>query len=191
MRLFVALEIAASVRESLAALITELHETASRASDRRPRWVRAGNLHVTLKFIGEAAAGNLNGIRGALAAVRSDSPVAMKIGGLGFFPDDRRPKVLWAGIQASGNLAVLAREIDRALSAAGIPLEMRAFAPHLTVARFVPPGLDESLRGAIQAAQSREFGSVETSEFHLIESKTMPSGAAYTVLQSFTFAAEA
>lgn len=191
MRLFVALRIPASVRENLDGLITELRETASRVSDRRPRWVRAENLHVTLKFIGEAATEKLRDIRGALTAVHSDSPTEMKFSGLGFFPDDKRPKVLWAGIQATGNLAALAAEIDRALSAQGIPLETRAFAPHLTLARFEPPGMHESLRGAIHVAQSREFGSFQTREFHLIQSKTKPSGAEYTVLQSFTFAAEA
>ena len=191
MRLFVALQIPASVRDSLAALITELRVTASRVFHKRPRWVRAENLHLTLKFIGEAAPEKLQGIRGALTKVHSDSPVDMTFRGLGFFPDDKRPKVFWAGIQATGNLATLAAEIDSALSAHGVPQETRAFAPHLTLARFEPPGMHQSLRGAIQVAQAREFGSFQTREFHLIESKTKPSGAEYTVLQSFTFAAEA
>jgi 2'-5' RNA ligase len=190
-RLFVALQIPASVRENFAVLIEQLRETASRVSDKRPRWVRAENLHVTLKFIGEAAPEKLQDIRGALNAVRSDSLVNIKFGGLGFFPDDKRPKVFWAGIQATGNLAALAGEIDSALSAHGFPRGTRAFAPHLTLARFEPPGMQESLRGTIQAAQSCEFGSFQTREFHLIESKTKPTGAEYTVLQSFTFAPEA
>jgi 2'-5' RNA ligase len=190
-RLFVALEIQASVRESLAVLLAQLRQTASRVSDRRPRWVRAENLHVTLKFIGEAAPEKLNGVRGALMAVRSNSPVDMTFRGLGFFPNDKRPKVFWAGIAASRTLAALAAGIDGALSARGIPRETREFAPHLTLARFEPPGMHESLRGAIQAAQSRDFGAFQTREFHLIESKTKPSGAEYTVLQSFTFTAEA
>lgn len=191
MRLFVALEIPASVRESLATLIEQLREIASRVSDRRPRWVRAENLHVTLKFIGEVAPEKLDGIRSALSPLRSDLPVGMTFRGLGFFPDEKRPKVFWAGIAASRNLAALAADIDGALSARGIPRETREFAPHLTLARFEPPGLHESLREAIQAAQSSEFGAFQTREFHLIESKTKPTGAEYTVLQSFTFAAEA
>lgn len=191
MRLFVALQIPASVRENLAALIEQLRGTASRVSDKRPRWARAENLHITLKFIGNAAPEKLRHIRGALQAVRSDLPVEMKFEGLGFFPNEKRPKVFWAGIHATGNLVVLAAEIDRVLSAHGIPRETRAFAPHLTLARFEPPLMHESLRGEIQAAQSREFGSIQTREFHLIESKTKPTGAEYTVLQSFTFAAEA
>lgn len=191
MRLFVALQLPASVRQNFAVLIEQLRETASRVSDKRPRLVRAENLHVTLKFIGEAAPEKLQDIRRALNAVRSDSPVKIKFGGLGFFPDDKRPKVFWAGIQATRNLAALAVEIDSALSALGIRRESRAFAPHLTLARFEPPGMHESLRGAIQSAQSCELGSFQTREFHLIESKTKPTSAEYTVLQSFTFAAEA
>lgn len=189
MRLFVALEIPGCVRENLAALLQELRDAASQVSDKRPRWVRAENLHVTLKFIGEAAPEKLGGIREALSAVHSDGAVELTFRGLGFFPDAKRPRVLWAGIAASRNLEALAADIDRGLAEQGVPRERREFAAHLTLARFEPPGMNETLRSAVQAGQSREFGSFRTHEFHLIESKTKPSGAEYTVLQSFPFAA--
>lgn len=188
MRLFVALEIPASVRENLAALLQELRTVASQAADRRPRWVRPENLHVTLKFIGEAAPPKVEGIRGSLAAVRAPDAVEMAFRGLGFFPNDRRPRVFWAGIDAPENLSKLAVDVDNALVAQGFPRETRAFAPHLTLARFEPPGLHEKLRTAIAREAARDFGSFRAREFHLIESKTRPSGAEYTVLQTFAFA---
>lgn len=186
MRLFVALEIPTPVRENLAALLKSLHALSA-----QPRWVRPENLHVTLKFIGKWAPEKLDALRSALGAVRVDQPVTLDFRGLGFFPNEKRPRVFWAGIEASANLVTLASEIDRATEKLGIPREQREFLPHLTLARFEPPGLPEKLRGTIQENAAREFGSLHTNRFNLIESKLKPSGAEYTTLQTFPFAAEA
>lgn len=184
MRLFVALEIPTAVRETLAVLLKSL-----RALSSQPRWVRPENLHVTLKFIGQWPPENLEALRNALTTVRMDQPVTFDFRGLGFFPNEKRPRVFWTGIKASPNLITLASEIDRATEKLGIPREQRPFSPHLTLARFEPPGLPEKLRAAIQENATRKFGSLRTNEFHLIESKLKPSGAEYTTLQTFQFAA--
>ncbi len=184
MRLFVALEIPAVVRGNLAALIKSL-----RGVSPQTRWIRPQNLHVTLKFIGEVPETKLAAIRNALAGVRSEQPVALDFRGLGFFPNEKHPRVFWAGIDASTNLKTLAANIDGATEKVGIPREQRPFSPHLTLARFEPPRLPEKLRAAIQENAAREFGSVRTSQFHLIESKLKPSGAEYTTVESFPFAA--
>jgi RNA 2',3'-cyclic 3'-phosphodiesterase len=190
-RLFVALEIPAAVRDNLAAQIRGLRDLSSKVVDKRPHWVRPENLHVTLKFIGEVSPARFDGIRGTLSAIRSDAPVDLKFRGLGFFPDEQHPRVLWAGIDASANLASLAGDIDGALETQGMARERRAFTPHLTLARIEPLGLHEKLRAAIQENRAREFGSFQTREFHLIESKLKPSGAEYTTLASFPFTLEA
>jgi 2'-5' RNA ligase len=184
MRLFVALEIPSGVRENLAGLIERL-----RAVSPRTRWVREENLHVTLKFIGGVSETKLGAIRGALAGVRSDQPVTLEFRGLGFFPNEKHPLVFWAGIDASPNLKTLAAAIEQTMEQFGIPREQRTFSPHLTLARFEPLRLTERLRAAIQESASRGFGSLRTSQFHLIESKLKSSGAEYTTLESFPFAA--
>jgi RNA 2',3'-cyclic 3'-phosphodiesterase len=190
-RLFVALEIPSAVRDNLAALIKELHSADFASAKHRARWVRPENLHVTLKFIGHVDAARLDAIRARLSQVRSDSPVDVRFRGLGFFPVEKHPRVLWAGMEASPNLAALANDIDQQLEPLGIARETRAFTPHLTLARFDPPGISDKLRAAIQKNTACEFGAFRTNEFHLIESKLKPSGAEYTTLQSFPFAAEA
>jgi 2'-5' RNA ligase len=88
-------------------------------------------------------------------------------------------------------LTTLAGDIDGALESQGVARERRAFTPHLTLARIEPPGLHEKLRAAIQDNRAREFGSFQTREFHLIESKLKPSVAEYTTLASFPFTLEA
>jgi len=185
-RLFVALEIPSEVRKNLAALIAELRAIAPPA-----KWVRAQNLHVTLKFIGEVPAEKLEVIRGALSKARSDSLIRLDFRGLGFFPNERNPRVFWAGIEASANLKMLASEIESGLEKIGIAREQRPFSPHLTLARFEMRKLPEKLRVAIQENAKREFGAFKAKQFHLIESKLKPSGAQYTTVQSFPFVAEA
>ena len=187
MRLFVALEIPAAVRENLAALMDELRAADAASAKNIARWVRPENLHVTLKFIGNVDGGKLDAIRAALAEVRSESGVELRFRGLGFFPNDKRPRVFWAGIGASANLVPLANEIDARMEKLGIPRETRELAPHLTLARFDPPGISEALRAAAQKNSAREFGALRTGELHLIESKTHPTGAEYTRLSSFAF----
>jgi 2'-5' RNA ligase len=184
MRVFVALEIPSAVRENLAALLESL-----RAVSPQTRWVRAENLHVTLRFIGEVAEAKLAAIRGALASVLSEQPITLDFRGLGFFPSEKHPRVFWAGIEASPNLSVLAAEIDKAMEKLGVPVEKRPFSPHLTLARFEAPKLPEKLRAAIQKNAARDFGSLRTTQFHLIESKLKSSGAEYTTVESFPFAA--
>jgi RNA 2',3'-cyclic 3'-phosphodiesterase len=190
-RLFVALEIPAAVRDNLATRIKELQDLSIKVADKRPRWVRPENLHVTLKFIGEVSPARFDGIRGTLSAIRSDAPVNLQFRGLGFFPNEDRARVLWAGLDASANLTSLAGDIDGALESQGIALERRPFTPHLTLARIEPLGLHEKLRAAIQENRAREFGSFQTREFQLIESKLKPSGAEYTTLASLRFTSEA
>ena len=191
MRLFVAVEVPAAIRDDLATLLTELHALESRSSASKLRWVRPENLHVTLRFIGSVPPEKLDVICAELSRVRSDRPVELRFRGLGFFPSAKRPRVLWAGMVASPNLAAIAGDIDKRLAKLEIPAEERAFTPHLTLARFESHKLPEKLRLAIQEYQARDFGLLQTREFHLIESKTKPSGAEYTTLHSFRFAVEA
>jgi RNA 2',3'-cyclic 3'-phosphodiesterase len=190
-RLFVALQISAAVRGELAGLIKELRALDPASSAKKVRWVRPENLHVTLKFIGEAAPEKLETIGSALSAVHSAQPVELRFRGLGFFPNEKRARVLWAGIEAPPNLTAIAGDVDQHLEKVGFPRESRPFAPHLTLARFEPPGISRELHAAVQGKATREFGVLHTGEFHLIESKLKPSGAEYTTLQSFPFAAEA
>jgi len=185
MRLFIAIEIPPDVRAGLAALLREFRAIAPEA-----KWVRPENIHITLKFLGETDRTKLSVVQTALSAIRSIQPVTLQFRGLGFFPNEKRAKVFWAGIESSANLPAIAADIDQAVHKLGFPLESRSFTPHLTLARFQPPGLPPKLAAAAQEDASHEFGSLVTREFRLIESKLKPAGAEYTTLQSFPFVAE-
>jgi RNA 2',3'-cyclic 3'-phosphodiesterase len=185
MRLFVAVETPEAVRQALRAWIHPL-----KAAYPRARWVRVENLHVTLKFIGDALAQQLDAMLAALRAVRQPPAIEIRFRGTGFFPNERRPRVLWAGVETGPELESLAQAIDRALEPTGVARETRKFRPHLTVARF-PEKSDAAgvarIRGTLAAAVSPDFGSARVSDFHLYRSVLNPSGAEYTRLDSFDF----
>ena len=187
MRLFVALQIPDSIRNDYAALIQDLRRFDTKASPKKPKWVRPENVHVTLKFIGHIDPSKLDPIRTALTNVNSPQEVRLVFRNVGFFPNANRPRVVWGGMQPSENLAALAHAIDQRIVTLGVPAEERAFTPHLTLARLDPPGIAPELRAAIEKHATRDFGVLHTSEFHLIESKLKPSGAEYTTLQTFPF----
>ena len=147
MRLFVALDFPEAVRESLRELIARL-KPLSRAA----RWVRPEGMHVTLKFIGETDSQKVVSLRVALGAIHSPQPVEMHFRGLGFFPNERKPRVLWCGVESSSNLAELAAAVERALVPLGFPPEGRDFMPHLTLARFPSP------QGAAEGNVSHALG---------------------------------
>jgi RNA 2',3'-cyclic 3'-phosphodiesterase len=186
MRLFVAIEVPSAIRSAIAVFIQEFRPITPQT-----KWVRAESLHITLKFIGGTDPGNLHRIQSALAGVHSDQPVTLEFRGVGFFPNEKRPRVMWIGAESSPNLKTLAADIDQSLHQLGFPMEDRLFIPHLTLARFNTPALPPKLAATAKENPGRSFGSLTAREFHLIESKLKSTGAEYTTLQSFPFATEA
>jgi 2'-5' RNA ligase len=186
MRLFVALDLSESIRAAIATFCERLRRAYPAA-----RWVRTEGIHVTLKFIGEVAEDRVPAIQTALDKIRVSAPIEMNFRDTGFFPNERRPRVFWIGIHAAPNLAQIAAEIESQLEPLGIPRESRDFRPHLTLARFEETRGLEELLAALQESGSREFGSLETSEMHLYQSKLGHGGAQYTRLATFHFSPEA
>ncbi len=185
MRLFVALEISEEIRAAIATLIREL-----KPLDDSWKWVRAENLHVTLKFLGEIPFGKLESIKTSLRPVSCEWPILMKFRGLGFFPNERRPRVLWVGMDAPHSLPALATAIEEALAKVGVPREEREFTPHLTLARNKSGKASEKFLSALASHASSQFGEMNATAFHLIESKLKSTGAEYTTLESFSGARE-
>ena len=186
MRLFVALDLPDETRRALGELIERL-----RSECRRSRWVQPEGMHITVKFIGHRDGTMLDAIDAALATVRLPEAVEMRFRGLGFFPDQRRPRVAWCGVEASANLAQLAADVERRLEPLGIAPESRPFVPHLTLARFQSAEGLENLLHAATELKRRDFGSARQTEFHLFESVLKRSGAEYKRLQTYRFRGEA
>lgn len=182
MRLFVALDLPDTVRHAISELIAKLQ-----AKSRGTRWIKPEDLHITLKFIGHVPDEKLSPIQTALSSIHTAQPVELHFRGMGFFPNEHRPRAFWCGIAASPNLAELAADIDRALVPLGVEAETRPFTPHLTLARFKS---DEGIREVVHAAndmKSTDFGAATETNFHLYESLLKSTGAQYNRVASLPF----
>lgn len=182
MRAFVAIDLAEEVRAALAREQSRLKAACAR--NHGIRWTRPEGLHVTLKFLGAIEAERATSVTNALRVVERFDPFKVEVQGFGFFPDARRPRVLWVGVQAPAALRDLAARVETALEALGFARESRPFKPHLTLARFDPPHAQPALTAAIGEA-ARGFGSFEVSKFFLFESRLRPGGAEYLKLAGF------
>ena len=152
--------------------------------------MRPESLHVTLKFIGSVNNDKLQPIQEILAMIRSSQPVDLNFRGSGFFPNERRPRVFWCGVEASPNLPDIAAALDQALVPLGIEAEARPYTPHLTLARFKSSEAVAALVKAADELKTRDFGSTTATNFQLYESLLKSTGAQYNRLASFPFVGE-
>lgn len=183
MRLFVALDLTPDVHTALRELVSRLQRAGADV-----RWVGPEGMHLTLKFIGEVSAEKLPAVKEALGVVTSPAPVELSFQSLGYFPNERRPRVIWVGIHASENLAALAAQMEAALEPLGIAREKRAYVPHLTLGRFKSTNGLARLQAEVAALPSTQFGRMQAGEFFLYQSKLTPRGAEYTRLEGYGFA---
>ena len=186
-RAFIAVPLPDSLLERLAALQRKLE---GRVPHRSVRWVRAEGVHLTLKFLGDTPTDKLPEIKPALAAVARHAPAcAFTVEGIGCFPNPRRPRVVWVGVQEpTGRLAALQDGIEEALAPLGYEPERRGFTPHLTLGRVGRKASrsDAAQVGEIVTATTVELlAEVPADRFALIRSVLKPSGAEYTTLEEF------
>ena len=180
MRLFVALDIAEEVRSRLGALLNEL-----RRSNPDVKWVKPESLHVTLKFLGEQPESKFQHISEALGAIRPPGRFEMTLRGLGCFPNERRPRVFWVGVEAPPQLGELAASVDEAMARLGIEREKRPFSPHLTLGRAREGGPPPAPGPLWTRHLADDFGATAGNEFFLYQSKLSPAGSQYTRLRAF------
>jgi 2'-5' RNA ligase len=183
MRLFVALDIPEETRKRLRDLTAQLAPVG-----RDARWVRTEGIHITLKFIGWLEDAKVAEVEQRLANVPQHSAIPIAFRNFGFFPNEKRPRVFYVGIEAGAELAALAGEIETQLEPLKIPKEERAYTPHLTLARFkTNEGLAE-MRKILSSIPSHDFGGTRATEFHLYQSVLKSTGAVYTKLATYSFA---
>lgn len=178
MRLFIAVEIPEQAREALRHGLGTLRRDLPTA-----RWVRPEGIHVTLKFLGEQpvdVVGRLDeSVPAALAGLR---PVRVALGGGGFFPHERRPRVAWVGGQAPG-LERWAAAVEEAAAAVGVPPEERPFSLHLTLARLERPWGERAVQDFLVRVGKWSLQLFEAREAVLFSSELKPTGAEYTALR--------
>lgn len=151
MRCFVALDLPPAARAALLDAIAPLRRLGD------VKWVADAQLHVTLRFLGDASAAQVE----ALSAVLQEDlpPLRLALRGLGQFPPRGAPRVLWAGLDGDlAALAELAHRCERAAVAAGAAAEPRPFHPHVTIGRTRSPRGARPLAEALQQCSAAVRG---------------------------------
>lgn len=183
MRLFIALDIPAEVRERLDQYVDRVRRLAPDA-----RWARIESLHITLKFIGEVKDAKLEEIESVLAPIKA-SPFQVEFQDIGFFPTPRSARVFWAGVHALEALPQLATAVETAVEQVGVAREKRPYHPHLTLARAPESSTARHCFRLLQERLSGEdppqFGTMTAHEFFLYQSRIMRGGSRYTKLRRF------
>jgi 2'-5' RNA ligase len=179
-RAFLALEIPEQVK-------TEVDRQRSTVIQRLPRerWVRTANLHLTLKFLGESSARTLDGLSAELGpALAGAGEIRVRLGGGGFFPSPRRPRVAWIGGEAVG-AADVARVLEDIASKHGFDRERRSWSLHLTQARLKNRWRQSDVETYIAWGDALRLPEFVCPDVALIASELRPSGAVYTPLARF------
>jgi 2'-5' RNA ligase len=191
LRLFVAAPAPPAVQEAARETIAALRGAGD------VRWVGPERLHLTLKFLGNTDVEKVPLLRRVFAETANNfSPFVVSLGGVGAFPNVRKPQTLWLGFQGeAAPLIRLARGVEGAAASLGFPPEGRPFRAHLTLGRVrSAQGAAELGRRVAEAAARPDGASwgVEwpVFEFHLVRSDLRPSGPEYTVLERFPLGEE-
>jgi len=186
-RCFLAVEIPDDVRLALVRLQGELR----RATRVEVRWVESAGLHLTLKFLGNVTPSQEEALGPALAdAMAHRAAPEIELAGTGAFPNDRRVRVVWAGVTRGGQaLTALATALDGASEALGFAREARPFQPHVTLGRVRAPRPAPDLAAALETRRAVSLGSWIPQAVTLIESRLGPTGARHRPVRWWEFAA--
>ena len=184
-RVFVAIELPSKARRRLVEHIGQLQDSIPEA---RASWGHQENLHLTLKFLGNIPATNVEALSQAVERTAfSARPFELLVEGCGVFPPHGAPRVLWIGIDdPSGWLDKVYRALEDECAGAGFEREKRPFHPHLTIARVRKPEGSGRL-----AAVHKEIGfpalPVGVSGLSVFRSELRNEGSKHTVLSRHEF----
>lgn len=178
LRCFIAIEIPETVKKSVVDIISNL-----RTSGADVKWVSDENLHITLQFLGETDGSLIPAIKGALDKILATyCPFYIKITEVGCFPDVRRPRVIWVGMEESQTLMNLCKDISSGMVKFGYQKEERGFTPHITVGRVKSNKDRGGLIRKLDEIRSAGFSGFEVQKIALMKSELKPSGAKYYCL---------
>jgi RNA 2',3'-cyclic 3'-phosphodiesterase len=184
LRVFAALELSPELQQKLAQLQDGFEAVLP---TRSVRWVRAGGIHLTLKFYGDVEAERLPELQAGLGrAARAAVPMRLAVEGLGVFPNASQPTVIWTGV--NGELEPLRRlqaAVEQEALALGFKPEERDYNPHLTLGRVnfgVRPRDVGRLIDVLAQSRAKHLGDFMPEQLSLMSSELRAGGSVYTQL---------
>jgi len=187
-RSFLAFDLPAEIR----VVVEQVHDGIKDAS-RDVKWVRPTSVHLTLVFLGSVDEEAIPPLSEAVRGVcEGFGPFRLAVRGTGFFPNPRRPRVIWLGLEGDvERMGGLRDALQDVLEPFGIERERRPFRPHLTLGRFRKGGImDDRLAAAMDGWAEVESPTCTLDALVLFKSDLRRGGAVYTALDRFPLAGE-
>lgn len=179
-RTFICIDIPQEVKQKMGAVQAEMKKHG-----RGVRWSNSNGIHLTLKFLGDIENEKVQQvIHQAEKACAGFSPFEISVQDTGAFPNFKRPRVFWIGVdEPSGLMLQLHGAIDNSLASIGFEKEQRRFSPHLTLGRVKS---DDGLKDVSRALEDMTFEPMHFLARHvvLMKSELRPGGAVYTPLHT-------
>lgn len=187
MRLFIALDPSAQEKKKLFDAAKPLRESGMPVN-----WVPKPSLHLTLKFLGEVRPKRVDSVLEAVSAVAAKAVASdVHIAGFGAFPTIRRPRVLWAGADATPELRSLKHDMEWELAALGFERELRAFQPHITLGRAAGDSEAGNFRDLETVMADIKYrGTLQVRRVDVMSSTLTPEGPRYETVASATIGAQ-
>ena len=184
LRLFLAIPVPETVKAKLRRLQQELQPLLP---PQAVRWARPEQFHLTLKFLGNVPAENVEALSKAAREVCSATPpLRLRAEGTGLFPNDISPRVFWVEIKSEdGRLQLFQQQLEAAVERFAEKQEAKKFASHVTLARLDRLRRDAVEKFMMRARMDKRFGEWTAKEIELVQSQLMPTGALYAILDTF------
>jgi 2'-5' RNA ligase len=179
-RAFIAIEIPTEIQDKIGELQNSLKGIGGRIS-----WTKPGNIHLTLKFLGDTDEKIIDEIATELQqAVQKIEGFNISFQGTGVFPNFKRPRVIWVAAKSDGDhLEKLAAQIEDCMKNFGYEKENRRFSAHLTLGRVKDTKGIEPIMEKLRSYEEFVAGNFSVKEFYLIKSELHPAGSIYTPLK--------
>ncbi|MDZ7719686.1 MAG: RNA 2',3'-cyclic phosphodiesterase [Balneolaceae bacterium] len=175
MRLFVSIDFPESILKTIQSWIPE-----------QAGWKKTSlhQMHLTLVFLGDCSAQEKDEIHKILSEIEF-TPFDMVIEGLGAFPNESAPRIIWAGVQHCEELINLQQSISDSLKDYIKSKHSDSYIPHITLARKKSnKGINYDLKQMLRKETEKLV--VEVESFQLKQSILKSSGSEHIVLLSYS-----
>lgn len=180
-RAFIAFELSEEIKH-------ELQQVQEQLADKKDKvkWVAQDNIHLTLKFLGDVPHKEIAAIQKIILNVADKfCTFKMRIKAVGCFPNDKLPRIVWAGVrEESKALEDIYNSLENELAAIGYLKEERLFKPHLTIGRVKHISDRTRFKTGIDETKTSDFGEVNVKEIVLFKSTLTSKGAIYEKVYS-------
>ena len=180
LRAFLAIDVDEDLKAKMYKVIKQFKQT-----DANIKYVDLENIHLTLKFFGEIDSDGIELLSSKISGVVSNfDKFKIKIKGCGAFPNTKRIKVIWLGIDDDKVIRQLHDELDKEFVKLGFDKDKK-FSSHLTIGRMRNAKGKDKVQAAIEEFGDVEIGEMDVDRIVLKKSTLTPSGPIYEDLKVF------